>query len=78
MEEKELIDEYRNYTQAKMRECIRDACSVYKGELRDISSAHDFIGICMLATALFRARVSPYHYWRQKKLREKMEEENNE
>jgi len=74
MEERKYMEEYRAYAKAKMLECIEDSREIFrnvfeKGDTPEI----DRISIMIIASQLFEHRVSPFHYWKQKKRREDFE-----
>ena len=76
MEEKDYIEQYRQYSQAKMLECIEDAKKIFDTIFGQTSTPpFDRIAILIIATQLFDKRVSPYHYWKQKKIREERKHE---
>jgi len=66
--ENELIRQYRKYSQAKMMECMEDAKKIYNDKFGD--SEEQAICVSMIAVALFESRISPFHYWKQKKMKE--------
>ena len=73
MKEREYIEEYRKHSQAKMLECVEDARKIFQTVFEHGDSPElDRISILIIASQLFRQRVSPYHYWKQKKMREEM------
>ena len=57
--EKKLREEYREYTIEEARKAIADASKI------------DYYNGALSAT-LLQLRVSPYHYWRQKRIAEMM------
>jgi len=57
--EEKLRDEYRDYTINEARKAVVDASKI------------DYYNGALSAT-LLQLRVSPYHYWRQKRITEMM------
>jgi len=62
----DLQNEYRRYTIAKMKEALADAATITVDNPEP------------LAAALFTARISPFHYWQQKRKTELAKERRPE
>lgn len=77
-QEKELEGMYRKYSNAKMLEAMNDAMAIINTFTEDvnfkITESDDLLNaITKVATKLFQSRISPYHFWQQKKKVEIME-----
>lgn len=69
----ELEEKYRQYVIARMRECIQDAKAIFESEFGSAEKAEfDRIAIIMIANSIFDKRISPFHYWKDKKIMEGM------
>lgn len=68
LKEEELQAIYRKYTQAKMLECIEDAKNILEQSFGSDKPDIDRVAILLIARELFNKRVSPYHYWKEKRL----------
>ena len=67
-------EKYRQYVMARMRECIQDAKAIFESEFKSSSNPEmDRIAIVMIATSIFDKRISPFHYWKDKKMMEEIE-----
>jgi len=64
-QEQKLRAEYREYTIDEARKAVRDASDI------DYNNG-------ALAATLLQLRVSPYHYWRQKRMTEILKEESHD
>jgi len=62
----ELYRKYREYTNARMIECIEDAINICNefSERRKFKSEE----ITQIAIILFDKRISPFYYWMQKEI----------
>lgn len=69
--EKELMDEYRQITIQKIKEAIEDAKEIVSNEFPEVNSPYYAIIVSGIARTIFDKRISPYHYWKQKKILEK-------
>lgn len=67
MEKDEGLAKYRQYTNAKMLECIEDARKIVDKVFGSGNPHTDRIAIILIATQLFDKRVSPFYYWRIRK-----------
>jgi len=67
----EIEEKYRQYVIARMQECIEDAKKIFENEFRDGSNPEiDRIAVILIANSIFEKRITPFHYWRDKKLAE--------
>ena len=82
--ELELERKYRKYTIIKMTECFNDASEIVAKEYDtwekydDKAKRAELTAIATIATKLFQARISPFHFWRPKELVKITEADENQ